>query len=295
MYEAFTQINRKMKITKILVPTDFSDCADNALRAAVSVAEQSQAEVFLLHIMSPSDESEKPDIIDIEGAVPNHISATEKLEAARQEVRKRVEQYSHIEMDGGISFDLISRQIFEFVTDKDVDLIVMGSHGASGIQEMTIGSNTQKVVRNAEVPVLVIKNESKEFKPQKIVFPSDFEHPTRHSAAASFLIQMTKWFSSSIHLLKVITPNNFEISSTSFALMEKFAEHHGLTDFTVNTYNSYNEEEGILNFAEESRADLVAMSTHGRKGLMHILMGSITENITNQSDIPIMTFKLEKD
>lgn len=285
-----------MKLSKILVPTDFSDCADNALKAAVEIAAQSDAEIYLLTILTPPNDSDKTDgAIDVDEKAPQHLQATDKLAAARQKIKERIEQYSHVPMDGGVSFDLVSRQIFEFVNDKDMDLIVMGSHGASGMKEITVGSNTQKVVRNAEVPVLVIKHAEKDFMPREVVFPSDFDHPTRHNKAVGFLKQMNTWFSSRIHLLKIITPNNFEISSTSAALMEKFAEHHQLDDFTINTYNSYNEEEGILNFAEENKADLIAMSTHGRKGLMHVLMGSITENITNQSDIPILTFKVEKE
>ncbi|MGF1533724.1 MAG: universal stress protein [Bernardetiaceae bacterium] len=284
-----------MEIKKILVPTDFSDCADNALAAAVSIAKQSDAAIYLLHILTPASDTEKTQVIAIDGEAPHHIQATEQLAQARQHIKDRMEQYAPVEIDGGICFDLVSRQIFEFIADKDVDMIVMGSHGAKGIKEVTVGSNTQKVVRNATVPVLVIKSTDADFMPRNVIFPADFEKPAQYTQAANFLKQMNVWFGSTAHLLKIITPNNFEISSTSYALMERFAEKHDLPDFTVNTYNSYNEEEGILTFAEENKADLIAMSTHGRKGFMHVLMGSITENVTNQSEIPILTFKLKED
>ncbi len=75
--------------------------------------------------------------------------------------------------------------------------------------------------------------------------------------------------------------------------MKEFAEDLGIDeeDFTMNIFNYYTEEEGILTFAEENKADMIMLGTHGRKGFSRFMMGSIAENVTNHSEIPVFVFR----
>ncbi len=84
----------------------------------------------------------------------------------------------------------------------------MGSHGSSGFEEMFIGSNAEKVVRFSKVPVLVIKNETPEFKADKFVFASDFGAENKNSF--NKLVEFAKIFNSHMNLVMINTPNSFK-------------------------------------------------------------------------------------
>jgi hypothetical protein len=74
--------------------------------------------------------------------------------------------------------------------------------------------------------------------------------------------------------------------------MKDFAKRFMLKDYTLTIFNDYSEEEGLRNFVVESKADLVAMSTHGRRGINHLMSGSIAEDAVNHLTCPIWTYKI---
>ena len=75
-------------------------------------------------------------------------------------------------------------------------------------------------------------------------------------------------------------------------MMKAYARHFGLNDYSVYTRNDFYEQDGIINFAKEIKADLIVMSTHGRRGLAHLISGSITEDVVNHVQCPIWTFSI---
>ena len=97
-----------------------------------------------------------------------------------------------------------------------------------------------------------------------------------------------------LHLLKVNTPNNFERDKVSQELMQKFVDHYQVEDYTMNVYNELSEEDGILHFAADNEADMIALTTHGRTGLMHLLSGSIAEDIVNHAKRPVWTLNIHR-
>jgi nucleotide-binding universal stress UspA family protein len=72
--------------------------------------------------------------------------------------------------------------------------------------------------------------------------------------------------------------------------METFAKKLKLENYTLNIFNDYSEEEGIIRFSESINADMIAMATHGRKGFAHVLVGSIAEDVVNHAKRPVLTF-----
>src|SRR5690606_1434524 len=141
---------------KILVPTDFSSQAFNAVKSAASTARGNDTEIILLHIIDLSQET-----MDM---IKHGYDLTEIIifiDAADQQLREVV--ISAELSDITVSIVLRLGNTFNEVNDVDkeikVDIIVMGSHSASGFKQLFIGSNTEKVVRSSEIPVLVIKSQ----------------------------------------------------------------------------------------------------------------------------------------
>lgn len=283
-----------MKFEKILVPTDFSEEATNALEIAVGIARTSGASISLLHvldvpvvghydslnIMNPNDEG------DDGGIYKHYMMQLMKVTKAKFDDLK--EKYSDVVLQEHVVFDSLAKHIDSFIAKDNTDLVVIGSKGASGLEEVLIGSNTERVIRRVKAPVLIVKHKEDNYTPKKIVFASTFMNVSDKAVAS--LKSFQNAFDAQINFVKIITPNTFETTNDTQDTIKKFAEYFAFKNFTINSFNYYSEEEGIREFAESIKADLVALTTHGRTGLSHLLLGSIAEEVANHSVTPVLTF-----
>ncbi|MDD7885602.1 universal stress protein [Flavivirga sp. 57AJ16] len=272
---------------KILVPTDFSTQAENALKVAAQLAKKYNCEIYLLHILEiPLHE------IDPMSSYSNLPEAIYFMKLARKQFQelKTKDYLEGLIIHEHVEFQEIFKGIFHICKKHDIDLVIMGSNGASGLKEMLIGSNTEKVVRTSETPVLVVKNEHKDFKVNDFVFASDFKDESK--ATYEKAIDFANVLKAKIHLLMVNTPNKFITSAKSENRMQKFVEAFDFSNYTINVYNDLSIEKGIMNFSQSINADLIGMSTHGRQGISHFFNGSISEDLVNHAKRPVITFKI---
>lgn len=273
---------------KILVPTDFSEQADNALEVATQLARKYDSEIYLLHLLELPEQFVDP-AASGNNQVPETIFFMKKAHEKFEEVKQR-EILQGIPVYETVIFKETFKGILEVGKQNDCDLIVMGSHGASGFQEVFIGSNTEKVVRNSEIPVLVIKNKTDIFNIKDFVFACDFVPNVKNS-----FIEATKFaekIGATIHLVYINTANKFKTTEYLEEKTKEFLKDVNFTNYTVNIHNAESIEKGILKFTAKINADLIGISTHGRKGLAHFLNGSISEDLVNHSEIPVVTFKI---
>lgn len=181
--------------------------------------------------------------------------------------------------------------ISQAISDDKADLLIMGTKGASGLEEIFIGSNTEKVVRHAKCPVITVKNKISLEAIRSIIFATDLGE--NQHRLISKLKEIQKILNAELHLLKVNTPSHFYTNRQLEEEFDKFIEVHELENFTTNVYNEATEEDGILYFAEEVGACMIAIGTHGRTGLLHLLSGSIAEDLVNHADIPVWTLSMK--
>ena len=168
----------------------------------------------------------------------------------------------------------------------------MGSSGANGLREILIGTNTEKVVRTSEPPVLMVKNEHETFNINNFVFASDFKDENK--APYKKAIEFAEILKAKTHLLMVNTPNKFMSSAKANSRMKTFANNFDYTNYSVHIYNDDTIEKGIINFSASINADLIGMSTHGRQGISHFFNGSISEDLMNHAKRPVITASIEK-
>ncbi len=275
---------------KILVPTDFSKYSENALNMAAMIAKQENAEILVLHMLglthsglnkSASSEALEA-IFHIKLAEKEFGNFLDKDYLKGLVVKEKVE--SHINFS----------DLNKVVSENDIDLIVMGSHGASGLEEAFVGSNTEKVVRTSDVPVLVIKNKMKDFNLKEVVFACDFKVESINTYRSA--LKLFNSFNSNIHLLYVNLPFRFTTTSQMKANATEFISVADSGDMTnlekVVFYNDSSVEEGIRHYCDSINADIVVIPTHGRRGLAHFFNGSVGEDIANHEVRPVMTFKM---
>ncbi|MEC4003240.1 universal stress protein [Flavobacterium sp. SUN052] len=272
---------------KILIPTDFSETAEYALKVAAQIAKKNNGEIILLHMLELPHQG--GDAVNSGTDIPEIMffknAAISKLEDLMDE-----EYLDGLKVSEIVQFEMAFDGILKISQLNNVDLIVMGSHGASGYKEMFIGSNAEKVVRHSEVPVLIIKKEAETFEVNNFVFASDFSDEVKKPFAKA--VEFANKFDATLHLVTVNTPNNFKSTSDAVETMHKFLSGFDVKKVETHIYNETNIEKGILNFANSVNADLIGMSTHGRKGLSHFFNGSISEDLVNHATKPVVTFKI---
>ncbi len=279
---------------KILVPTDFSEHSEYALKVAAQIARENDGEIFLLHMLElpalASDGIGESNAVGSSSDLPEVMFFMQKTRERFEEILEQP-YLQGITIVEAIQFERAFDGIISHSKKHGIDLVVMGSHGASGFHEMFIGSNTEKVVRTSDVPVLVIKKEEGEFNPQKFVFASDFSDEIKKPFAK--VVDFANMFKIHLHLVFINTPNDFKSTHAAEKKMHDFATKFEITNgYTSHVYNDVNVEKGILHFANSVNADLIGMCTHGRQGLAHFFNGSISEDLVNHSVRPVVTFKI---
>jgi nucleotide-binding universal stress UspA family protein len=270
---------------KIIVPVDFSKYSYYALEVAANLAKKIDASLFICHIL------DLPHMSLSDGDTPASIFM---LKMTKDKMKKAMAKpyLEGVKVQEEVVYD----ETIDFVSEKaneiDADLIIMGTHGSRGDRENFVGSNTEKVVRTADVPVLAIKQKYPEFDPKHIAFASNFYGEV--DSVFEKVKNFAKVFDSKIHLLKVVTPNLFETTPYSQKLMDDFAKRFELDNYETHIFNEKHVEDGIIDFSRLNNMDLIAMSTHGRTGLARILNGSIAEEITNHAPLPVLSIKVKE-
>lgn len=278
---------------KIIVPTDFSKEAENALKVAAQIAKKYDSEIYLMNML------ELP--FDTAGAASYNSQEGEQLPESLLFMRlahQRFQQLLNRDYLQGIKVtDTVEfREAFEGIIDGvdkyQADLIVMGSAGASGMQEFFVGSNTEKVVRTSNIPVLVIKDEVEHFEVKDFVYASDFEEKGKSTFHRA--LKVAHQMGAKMHLLYVNTSGKFKTSREIDERINSFTKDAPTNNFKVIVYNEHSIKEGILNYTKKIDAQLMGIATNGRRGLAHLLNGSISEDLVNHAKKPVLTFKLPK-
>ena len=277
---------------KILVPTDFSTQAEIAIDLAMQLANKMGASIKLVHVYEYPMATAYT-TLDIGGPDPIESDyAREMMDHSRSQLDEQAsiiaEKGVQVEQELKMGNPFVN--LSEELKDENVDLVVMGSKGTAGIEGSIIGSNTEKVVRHAKCPVIAVKEPLTLDSIKTIVFASNFKEVDARLTIA--LKELQAMFDATLQFVRINTLNNFEPDSYSMRRMKRWVRENKFQEFTLRIYNDLEEEDGIIHYAEESNADMLAMGTHGRTGLGHLFGGSLAEDVVNNSKRPIWTFHI---
>lgn len=280
---------------KILVPTDFSEFADKALQKALHIAQKTQAELILLNVNEMAVAAlpiAEYYYYDKEKEQSYLQMVNESLDKTLQKIVSEMGM-KDIKISTLVESGLLIDVIEDVCQREEIDLIVMGTQGATGTKEMLVGSNTEKVVRNAPCPVLSLPKQSHtDF--STIVFPTTLR-PDQASAFKK-LAAMQHVFDGKIYMLYLNNPAQLPNDDAIVARKEELIAETGLknVELFMGEQSVFDEENAILQFAKKQNADLIVMATHQRKGLAHLFLGSITEDTLNHSDVPVLAIPIKK-
>lgn len=255
---------------KILVPVDFSQVSFEAAEVAAQLAREHGAWLYILHINQLEEE-----LLELESKMNTFLAHPIFNKTNTQTIIQKT---------------LIEGTIVNTAKEYKVDLIVMGSCGLNKSKLGKVGSNTERVVRMSPIPVLIIKERNEFFKLRKAVFASNFYGEM--DKAFERLSTIINKDTIELHLLKVITPKNFENTSYTIKLMSDFIEANSIINGEKHIINHESKEEGILEFVNTHNPDVLVLATHGRKGLSHMLLGDLSGEVFNRTNTPVLSVKI---
>ncbi|WKZ59571.1 MAG: universal stress protein [Cyclobacteriaceae bacterium] len=263
---------------KILVPTDFSVCADNAVQVALEIAGKFQAEIIFQHLHD-----------DLSGSAHTLQGTAKQHELGH--IKAMLDTLVHKAESAGLSARPLlvlnkgNDKIENYIESLGINLVVMGSHGATGIRERILGSQTQRVVRHSAAPVLVIKHkpERKGFK--NILFATTFhENP---AATIEPVVKLASAYTGKIHMLYVglekDTQTKAEVEEKMQLLEQKFPH----TTFTRNFITTNDPEWGIQYVAKDIAPDAIALTTQLKVGRF-MFTHSLAEDLVNHENRPVL-------
>ncbi len=280
-----------MKIRKILFPTDFSDCSLHALEYAVFLAKKNKADIHLLYVNEPAYL-----LAPMGGPYPD-MDMENLSDNLKKIADERMNEYSakYITTDISVSKSVVIgrpySQIIEVAQAAAADIIVMGTHGRSGLNIM-LGSNAERVVRQAPCPVMTVRQQRDFNGFQRVLVPIDFSKLCK--CVMPEIVKFIRMFGSELLILYVALENMNESDELIKNHFEKFLSE---TDISGVIYKvlieraAITESDGIIASSIKNGVDLIAMGTHGRTGLKRFMTGSVTEDVVNTSAIPVMSLR----
>jgi len=273
----------------ILVPYDFSAQSDEAFKVALNVVAESNAQITLLYIVAiPPIYSGSGEILAVDPIA--YDSITEEAKKKLNKMKAKAPSKS-INVDTEVVYGELVSSIKKTIESKQIDLVIMGTSGTSGLSEAFIGSNTEKIVRFSTVPVLAVRKSFTLKSIKKILLPSTLQ--LNQTKFIERLKELQDFFGAKLHILLINTPIHFRTDAEGTEALQEFAKYYELKNYKIHFRSYPREEDGIIDFAYSEGMDLIAMATHARKGLAHLFNVSVTENVVNHIQSPIWTFCLK--
>jgi len=281
---------------RILIPLDFSENADRALNAAKIIADKESTQLLILHAYQPyiADVNVTPG-----GVLPgigsaDFLSMTGELE---EEFRKRLDQYAETLSGEGYKAEAIwavgsiQSSVEEAIGQHSPDLIVMGRTGTGGFLDKLIGSSATKIALNAPCPVMIIPPQSNPERFTNVVYATQFEYDESDILKEVYILM--NHLGSKLKLLKIHADTQPDIQPDNQYISE-IKEIFSITDQDIEVRTAKHVLDGIEEYCDEVKADLLIMSSRERSFIEEFLINpSLTKRLVIDTHVPLLVFHLK--
>ncbi|KQS26594.1 universal stress protein [Dyadobacter sp. Leaf189] len=252
---------------KILVPCDFSVSALRGLDFAVEVAQATSGSIIVLSAIGQQQADEDPLVSQRYHADFEHFLVS----------------ISHsVPITHEIRFGRLLPAVLDIIAEESVDLVVMGTRGSRGWESTFIGSNLEKILRRSPVPVFAVNQKTHLKSLRSIVLPCNLVSADQYGIGQ--LKKLQALLNARLHLLRVDTTLGID-KQTLMREVRDYAAFHGLKNFSINIVQNTDEKNGILHFAKEINADMIAMTTQGSVDTAHMYRFSVSADVANHSHL----------
>lgn len=272
---------------KVVLPTDFSENAFHAISYAVRLMEHSTCIFYLVHAYTPPMYR-----VDYALGSPGQLGLPDeeryKAEEALENTRKKIMAQFPVSRHTFVThaaFNSLGEEIESISRNEGVDLIVMGTQGATGAKEILFGSNTVHVIQKSTIPVLAVPYDFDYAVPNNILFPTDYEVDYKKTHL-DFLLSFCKLWHSKLHIMHVSSPEGIDVDQANHkAFLEGILleQNHGFYDMPDQDLI-----EAINDFQKETPVELLAMVKNKHSFLERLFVEPIIRNIGLHSSVPFL-------
>ncbi|PLX18890.1 MAG: hypothetical protein C0599_11555 [Salinivirgaceae bacterium] len=267
----------------VLVPVDFSEDSVNALDMAVHYANQMGYNVRLLHVIKDAVFYQR------NFALSNLVDV--KNEKVVHNIKQIISQYKD-KVKNEIDFRIRSGKVYNEIANQakygEAELIVIGTHGTSGFEELWLGSNAYKVVNNSPCPVISVRNSYRRHTINRIVLPIDDTPETRQKVP--YAARIAKQFNALVYILQVTETKKDSVREriNEYAnQVARFFENNDI-DFENEYLYGNNLTDMTIDFALRKDADLIAIMTEQSESTKNIWLGPYAQQMVNHSSVPVL-------
>jgi nucleotide-binding universal stress UspA family protein len=282
---------KKFEIKKILIPIDFSETSKLAISHGAFMAKLFKAELILLHIV---EKNWNPfDIVVPEVKIEPPSDLAQKIQEKLDELAEKTRSEYGVVIKTISTTGSVCDEVVGVAKENGADIIIMGTHGASGFEELFVGSNTYKVVTLSEVPVLSVQTNAKNIGFRNIVLPIDMSEYSRQKV--NHAVVLAKHYACKVSVLGLLD-NEGEVSEENKFRMK------------IDQVNSYLEKSGVVHsseikkgknqakltmeYADSLNADLIVIMTDQEEN--GSFLSSFAQQVVNHSKIPVMSIHPEE-
>jgi nucleotide-binding universal stress UspA family protein len=269
------------KMEKLLLASDRSEFSEGAIREAIKLAKTCSSKLYIISV------AETPDI----RAYNYPLAAFEKLEIV---TRQHLESLKESAEKEGIICEIIERrgtETYKYIVDEaaknNVEMIIIGRRGRTGITRLMMGSVTAKVIGHSPCKVMVVPRFAR-ISFEKILVPTDGS--IFSDLASREAISIAKNVRSSLIVLSVATKDeNLPVAEASVGMVKEAAEKEGIKVEALTLIG--NPHEVIVDTADKKKAGFIVIGSHGRSGIDRLLMGSVTERLIGHAGCPVLVVR----
>ena len=277
---------------RILVPTDFSPTAERAFRFAAELASKTKGTIILFHV------NEKEEIPYFDSLEQRHEYEqqikTKQLKRLQRLKKKVVSREMNVIVSTIVSQPPVVKNILFFARHNQIELIVMGTQGASGLKKTVIGSIASRIIEKSKIPVLVVPEKYEWTDPKEIVFATNYDCEDR--PALSFTLSVAKVFSADVTVLhirdidKIEKDNAHCFSNYAYFLQRTFNDSH----INFKELKSGHIKDSLENLRDTIPFDIMVMVRRNKKFLEKIFLKSFTKNMACTTKLPLLVVPEEE-
>jgi nucleotide-binding universal stress UspA family protein len=280
---------------KILVPTDLTPTAELGLQLAVEIAKRSGAIISLINFTKHPFGRTFTATGDITlKADPEEERYTlDLLRANQAKLEELASRYraSDVEIEYGIIDDELKNGVDDYLNKELIDLVVMGTSGEESAEEVFVGNHTEQVIKISSCPVLSVRDGFKVEDLDRIVLAINKIKADYALVSMNTLRQLAECFGSHIHLVHVRDKSGAVDELESY--FQQMAENAALENYSIHIIDAEDEAEGVISFARQNNAGLIAVIKNSKDGIFRIFSNTFSNRLVKEVGRPVFTFNLQ--
>ncbi len=278
---------------RILLPTDFSENAFNAMCYAVQLFKKDKCEFTLLHTYTPvtynvgtvADSYSTFELLEVlKSTVEQNLDKTEEL------LKEQFQNPNHTFQKIG-SYNLLINEIQDLIKEKDIELIVMGTTGATGAKEIFLGTNTMYTIKNVKCAVIAVPENFEYEEPKEILFPTDFKFSYKNKYLP-LIKELCKTHTSKLHIFNIA--HGEEIDSKNDMMMDFLDKYFEKYKHRFHIAENKDVHEAIVAFELKHKINLLIMIHTKRSFFENILFKPVINKIVFHTQVPFLVIPSEE-